>query len=128
MIILVSKKMASHNDLGKLGEQLAKNYLINNGYIILETNWRYLKAEIDIIAQKENTLAIVEVKTRTTDFFGSPEEFITKSKIKLSIVAADYYTQQQNLDFNVRFDVIAIVKNSKKTNIKHLKEAFLAFE
>lgn len=120
--------MASHNDLGKLGEQLAKDYLINNGYTILETNWRYLKAEIDIIAKKENTLAIVEVKTRTSNFFGNPEEFITKSKIKLSIMAADYYTQQQNLDFNVRFDVIAIVKNSKKTNINHLKEAFLAFE
>ncbi|NJB81292.1 YraN family protein [Wenyingzhuangia aestuarii] len=120
--------MAQHNDLGNLGEQLAKDYLLEKGYSILETNWRYLKAEIDIIAQKGNFLAIVEVKTRTSAFFGNPEEFITKAKIKLLITAADYYVQKHNLDLEVRFDVIAIVKNAKQTDIKHIPEAFLAFE
>ncbi|MDO6736650.1 YraN family protein [Wenyingzhuangia sp. 2_MG-2023] len=120
--------MASHNDLGNLGEVLATEYLIKQGYSILDKNWRYLKAEIDIIAQKENTLAIVEVKTRTTDFFGNPEEFITKGKIKLLIAATDAYVQQKNIDVEVRFDVIAIVKNNKETKLNHIKEAFLAFE
>ncbi|NIJ43812.1 putative endonuclease [Wenyingzhuangia heitensis] len=120
--------MAQHNDLGNLGEQLAKDFLLKNSYTILETNWRYLKAEVDIIAKKENTLAIVEVKTRTTDFFGSPEEFITKGKIKLLIMAANAYVEQKNLDTEVRFDVIAIVKNNKKTELNHIEEAFLSFE
>ncbi|MDO3693975.1 YraN family protein [Wenyingzhuangia sp. chi5] len=120
--------MAQHNDLGNLGETLANEYLIKQGYTILDKNWRYLKAEIDIIALKENTLAIVEVKTRSTDFFGSPEEFITKSKIKMLITAADAYVQKRNLNVDVRFDVIAIVKNKKETTIEHIKEAFLAFE
>ncbi|MGY5355329.1 YraN family protein [Wenyingzhuangia sp. IMCC45467] len=120
--------MASHNDLGNIGEALATDFLTKKGYSILDKNWRYLKAEIDIIALKQNTLAIVEVKTRTTDFFGNPEEFITKSKIKLLIMAADAYVQKRNLEVEVRFDVIAIVKNNHQTNIKHIKQAFLAFE
>ncbi|GGF63734.1 YraN family protein [Wenyingzhuangia marina] len=120
--------MASHNDLGNLGEALATEYLIKQDYTILDKNWRYLKAEIDIIAIKGNTLAIVEVKTRSTTFFGSPEEFITKSKIKLLITAADAYVQKKNLDVDVRFDVMAIVKNKHETTIDHIKEAFLAFE
>lgn len=120
--------MAEHNDLGILGEQLAKEYLIKKGYEILETNWRYLKAEIDIIAKKDKLLAIVEVKTRTSSFFGNPEEFITKSKIKLLISATDFYVQKRDLDLNVRFDVIAIVKNEKQTKINHIMDAFYGFE
>lgn len=120
--------MAIHNDLGVLGETLATEFLIKKDYIILDKNWRYLKAEIDIIASKNNTLAIVEVKTRSTNFFGNPEEFISIAKKKLLINAADAYVQQKNLDMDVRFDVIAIVKNNKQTHIEHIKEAFLAFE
>lgn len=120
--------MAIHNDLGVLGEQLATEYLTEQGYKVLEKNWRYLKAEIDIIAIKQNTLAIVEVKTRSSTFFGNPEEFISKSKIKLLIMAANRYVEHKNLDVEVRFDVIAIVKNKHKTEITYIKEAFLAFE
>lgn len=120
--------MAQHNELGKLGEKLGVIYLQEKGYVILEKNWRYLKAEIDIIASKNNTLIIIEVKTRTSDFFGNPEDFITKSKIKLLITAADAYIQQKNMDAEVRFDVISIVKNRQKTELKHIKQAFLAFE
>ncbi|ANW97274.1 hypothetical protein AXE80_13660 [Wenyingzhuangia fucanilytica] len=120
--------MATHNDLGHLGEALATEYLIKQDYTILDKNWRYLKAEIDIIALKNNVLTIIEVKTRSTDFFGNPEEFITKSKIKLLINAADAYVQKRNLDLEVRFDIIAIVKNKHETKIEHIKEAFLAFE
>jgi len=120
--------MATHNDLGKLGEELAATYLQNKGYVIHEKNWRYLKAEIDIIASKDDTLIIVEVKTRTSDFFGNPEQFINRSKIKLLIIAADAYIQQKNIDVEISFDVIAIIKNNKKTELKHIKQAFLGFE
>ena len=73
--------MAEHNDLGKLGEELAVDFLEKKGYEILETNWVFDKAEIDIIAQKENILAVVEVKTRSTIEFGLPQEFVKPKKI-----------------------------------------------
>lgn len=120
--------MAIHNELGKKGELLAIDHLIQNGYTILETNWRYLKAEIDIIAQKENTLAIVEVKTRSTDFFGNPEEFVTSKKKQLLMNAANQYVSKNNINIDVSLDIIAIVWNkTTPPKIKHIKEAYLPF-
>lgn len=75
--------MAQHNELGKLGEELAADFLVKKGYKIRAKNWRYLKAEVDIIAEKENTIVAVEVKTRTSDYFGDPQDFITKKKNKI---------------------------------------------
>ncbi len=119
--------MAIHNDLGKEGELLAKEYLLKNNYTILAQNWRFLKAEIDIIAQKGDTLAIVEVKTRTSAYFGNPEEFISPKKIKLLVTAANEYVISNDLNVDVRFDIIAVIKNKKVTQIEHLKNAFLHF-
>ena len=79
--------MAAHNELGKKGEQLAIDYLIKNEYQVLEVNYRFLKAEVDIIAQKENVLAVVEVKTRATDYFGNPQDFVNPKKVKLLLSA-----------------------------------------
>ena len=75
--------MAQHNDLGKIGEQLAVEYLEAKGYEIVTRNYVFQKAEIDIIAKHDNQIICVEVKTRNSDFFGDPQEFVTKSKIKL---------------------------------------------
>jgi putative endonuclease len=72
--------MADHNDLGKLGEELAVEFLEKNGYSILETNWTFQKAEVDIIAKKENILAVVEVKTRSSIDFGLPQDFVKPKK------------------------------------------------
>lgn len=119
--------MAQHNELGKLGEQLAVNFLIKNGYEIKEKNWRFQKAEIDIIAQKENILAIIEVKTRSTDYFGNPQDFITPKKINLLVKAIDEYVNTNDLDVEVRFDVIGIIKTEKETKIEHLEDAFFHF-
>ena len=74
--------MAKHLDTGKKGEQLAVNYLTKQGFNVLETNWRYKKLEVDIIAKDGEILVFVEVKTRSTDFFGKPEEFVDKQKEK----------------------------------------------
>lgn len=119
--------MATHNELGKEGEKLAVNFLLKKGYKILEKNWRYLKAEVDIIAKKETTLIIIEVKTRSSDYFGDPQDFINPKKINLLVSAANEYVISRNLDVEVRFDIIAILLNSKTKKIEHLENAFLHF-
>lgn len=119
--------MAEHNDLGKLGEELAVNFLQRNGYDILETNWTFDKAEIDIIAQKENILAIIEVKTRSSLDFGLPQDFVKPKKIQLLLKAVNEYVVQNDLDVEVRFDIIAIHKSSENFNIEHIEEAFYYF-
>ena len=119
--------MADHNELGKKGEKLAIDFLVKNEYHILEKNYRYLKAEVDIIAQKENILAVVEVKTRSTDYFGDPQDFVNPKKIKLLLSAIDYYVIEKDLDVEVRFDIIAIIYKNDTTKIEHLEDAFLHF-
>jgi putative endonuclease len=119
--------MAEHNDLGKLGEELAVEFLRKNGYEILETNWTFQKAEIDIIAQKENTLAVIEVKTRSSLDFGLPQDFVKPKKIQLLVKAVNEYVISKNLDIDVRFDIIAINKEGKSFVIEHLIDAFYHF-
>jgi putative endonuclease len=119
--------MADHNELGKKGEQLAINFLVKKGYTILDKNWRYQKAEIDIIAQKKDTLAVVEVKTRSSIDFGNPQDFVNPKKIKLLVSAIDEYIISKDLDVNVRFDIIAIVREGNNFTIEHLEDAFYHF-
>lgn len=119
--------MAEHNELGKKGEELAIAFLIENDYKILEKNYRYLKAEVDIIAQKGSVLAVVEVKTRSTDYFGDPQDFVNPKKIKLMLSAIDYYVIKKDLEVEVRFDIIAIIHKNNSTKIEHLEDAFLHF-
>ena len=83
--------MAEHNELGNLGEERAQEYLISKGYIIKQTNWRCGKLELDIVAEKDGWLIIVEVKTRSTEFFEHPEESITLKKIRNLVNAAHEY-------------------------------------
>ncbi len=119
--------MAEHNELGKLGEEMAVAYLQKEGYVILETNWTFQKAEIDILAQKENVLAVVEVKTRSSLDFGLPQDFVKPKKIQLLVKAVDEYVSSQDLDVDVRFDIIAIHKEGKSFVIEHLIDAFYHF-
>ena len=119
--------MATHNDLGKKGEELAVDFLQKNNYKILDCNWRYKKAEVDIIALKNNILAVVEVKTRSSNYFGNPQDFVNPKKIQLLVEAINEYVTSKDLDVEVRFDIIAILKNKNKFDIEHLKDAFLHF-
>jgi len=119
--------MASHNELGKQGEELAAEFLQKKGYEILETNWTFQKAEIDIIAQKENVLAIVEVKTRSSIDFGLPQDFVKPKKIQLLVKAVNEYVISNDLDLEVRFDIIAIHKTENKFDMEHLEDAFYYF-
>ena len=103
---------------------MACEYLADHGYSILETNWRYLSHEVDIIAQKGDILAFVEVKTRNSRFLGEPEVFVSRAQQKSYIAVANAYVQQNNRQEEVRFDIISIVLNSKERSLKHIEGAF----
>ena len=119
--------MATHNELGNKGEEIAIDFLQKNNYKILETNWRFKKAEVDIIAIKKGVLAVVEVKTRSSNYFGDPQDFVNQKKIQLLVEAINEYVISKNLDVEVRFDIIAILKNQDKFEVNHLKDAFFYF-
>ncbi|MGC6432368.1 MAG: YraN family protein [Jejuia sp.] len=119
--------MAQHNELGKKGEQLAVDFLLKKDYDIIERNYRFEKAEVDIIAQKGDVLAIIEVKTRSTADFGDPQDFVKPKQIKNLVKAVDEYVSVNDLDVEVRFDIIAIVKEKEGYNIEHLENAFYHF-
>lgn len=119
--------MADHNELGKEGEEIACAHLISEGYKILERNFRFQKAEIDIIASYKKEIIIIEVKTRNSDFFGDPQEFVTPKKIKLLVKAANEYVISNDISLEARFDVIAVLKNKKEQKVTHFKNAFYHF-
>lgn len=121
--------MADHNEFGKMAEDLAVDFLVKNQYKILVRNFRYLKAEVDIIAEFGNQIVVVEVKARATDAFLEPQEAVNKKKIKLLISAANYFIEEHNIDKEVRFDIISVLPNQQKTlEIHHIMDAFQSFE
>ena len=119
--------MAEHNDLGKIGEEVAVDFLEKNGYEILETNWTFQKAEVDIIALKGEVLAVVEVKTRSSIDFGLPQEFVKPKKIQLLVKAINEYITQNEIDVDVRFDIVAIHKENNGFILEHIEDAFHYF-
>jgi len=119
--------MAAHNELGKKGEELAVEFLLKKGYKIVSRNFKFQKTEVDIIARKGKTLAIIEVKTRSTPDFGDPQEFVKAKQIQNLVKAVDYFVDEHDLDVDVRFDIVAIIKNKAGTRLEHLEDAFLHF-
>jgi len=109
---------------GKAGEVIAAKYLKANGYKILERNYRKKYGEIDIIAQKGENIAFVEVKPRKSDLYGTPSEFVTaKKQAKIKKVAYTYI-QENDLDADFTFDIIEVYLNSKGESVNHLIGAF----
>ena len=124
---LYRKFMALHNDIGKMGEQIAAKYLITKGYIIRNVNWRINRLEIDIVAEKNNRIIIVEVKTRSSEKFGSPLDAITREKISYLVRATKAYLNSYRLSHEVQFDVITIIGNDiNNIKIEHIEDAFRA--
>ncbi|QHT69010.1 YraN family protein [Rhodocytophaga rosea] len=115
--------MAKHIITGNTGEKMASKFLEEKGYEVLERNYRYKKAEIDIIAKKENVLVFVEVKTRKSKLYGEPEEAVNQSKINLILLAAENFIESYNWLFDIRFDVIAI-HYTHPAEIVHIQDAF----
>ena len=119
--------MADHNELGKIGEQLAVDYLLNKGYEIVIRNFFYQKAEVDIIAKHDNMIICVEVKTRNSDFFGDPQDFVTPSKIKLLVKVMDAFIIENDISLETRFDIIAVLKNKNVEQVTNYENAFYHF-
>ena len=117
--------MAFHNDFGKRGEDIAKEYLENKGYHLLKLNWKHSRAEIDLIVKHENTLVFLEVKTRSSLNFGNPEDFVDWKKEQQMEFAALGFIEMSNHEGEIRFDVIAIdFEDKNKYNINHIEDAF----
>lgn len=117
--------MAKHLDLGRQGELLAKTHLENEGYEILDENWTFGKAEIDLIAYKDRMIIFTEVKTRTGNYFGEPEDFVDARKQKLLAEAAEEYIYLMDHQAEVRFDIVAILFRSETSyQLNHIPDAF----
>jgi len=116
--------MAEHNTLGKKGEEIAVDYLKTKGYSIVRQNFRWRSLEVDIIALKENILHFVEVKTRSSSYFGEPELFVSRQKQRNYIQAADAFVTENDRQEEVQFDIIAIVSIKNNIKINHIESAF----
>ncbi|RMF28311.1 MAG: YraN family protein [Bacteroidetes bacterium] len=117
--------MARHHEIGRKGEELAQAYLRRKGWTILETNWRYQRAEVDIIAKDGPVLVFVEVKTRSSAAFGQPEEFITPYKEQLLTDAAHAYMEHIGHEWEIRFDFVSILLHPDgRYRLRHFPDAF----
>ncbi len=116
--------MSEKSETGVLGEKKACEFLIQHNYTILHTNWYYRHKELDIIAQKNDKLVIVEVKTRTNRYFENPKEAVTLKKQKRLVAAADAFVQQYNIEMEAQFDVVSVLFENGKTEIEHIENAF----
>lgn len=118
--------MSEHNDVGREGEDVAANFLLQKGYRIVARNWHYGPKEIDIVAREGDTMVFVEVKTRSTLAFELPQEAVTKKKMKNLVEAADAYLIQRNIDLESRFDIVAVLNGNPPKVIEHLEGAWQA--
>ncbi len=109
---------------GNEGEKLATDYLKAKGFEIVERNYRYKHSEIDIIARRENWLVFVEVKTRSSSYFGFPEEFVDYQKVQTILKGADYYIDKSRWSGNVRYDIVSVIMKDGKHEIVHFEDAF----
>jgi putative endonuclease len=117
--------MAQHLELGRKGEALAKTHLENAGYEILDENWTHGKAEVDLIVYKDKVIIFVEVKARTGNAFGEPEDFVDARKQRLLVEAADEYIYLMEHEGEVRFDIVSILFDKQANYIlKHIEDAF----
>ena len=117
--------MTIQQELGKRGEEFAVAYLEDLGYTILERNWRYKKAEVDIIAKDDGILVCIEVKSRSYDYYGPPDASINRQKESLLIEALQSYMEVINHEWEIRFDIMTIRYHADEAPaIKHLKAAF----
>jgi putative endonuclease len=121
--------MAEHNDFGNLAENLAADFLMQKNYKILIRNFRYQRAEVDIIAEFEDLIVVVEVKARSYNALIEPQEAVTKKKIKAILLCSDFFMKENQIDKEVRFDIITVIPNeSGKLEINHIEDAFQSFD
>ena len=117
--------MSNEQSIGQWGEEIAQSYILRKGYQIMETNFRFSHGEVDIIAMKNNMLVFIEVKTRSSDYFGHPEEFVTNRKEKYMAEVAPLYMEKIGHMWEIRFDIISIIRfGHEQYRIRHFEDAF----
>lgn len=117
--------MADHNDLGAWGEEQARDFLVGKGYAILDTNARFGKNELDIVARHHDRIVFAEVKTRTDDEY-DPLDAIDSKKISHLCRAAEAYVTAYNIPQPVQFDVIVVIgEPGKEARVTHYPDAFM---
>ena len=118
--------MATHNDLGRQGEQIAAEYLERQGYHILHRNWRMGHRDLDIVALDEEAqvLAIVEVKSRRDTVFAQPEEAVNWQKVRNLTISAQAYVRRYNIACEIRFDIVTVTGTQPPYEVRHIKDAF----
>lgn len=117
--------MAAHNELGSRGEDLAAKYMEEHGFIVLDRNWHHGHRELDLVVRDSRQLVIVEVKTRSSEAFGRPEEAVGSRKIRSIVSSADSYMKLHQIDLPVRFDIITVIADSRLGDrIEHIEDAF----
>ena len=118
--------MAEHNELGHWGEDKAAYFLERNGYSIIKRNWKYGHRDLDIVAIDNDTLVIVEVKTRRNNLFAEPEQAVNYAKIKSLCIAANAFIKTYRISIPIRFDIITVIGTSNDNfDIEHTKDAFV---
>jgi putative endonuclease len=111
--------------IGNVGEDIAARFLANQGFEIIERNYRYERSEVDIVARDSNVLVFVEVKARRSRKFGEPEDAVTERKRKRLLKVAEGYLYEHKIEnVECRFDVLSIFFHGGETDIKHIKNAF----
>jgi putative endonuclease len=117
--------MAEHNDKGKLAEDLVKEWLGGRGYVLMDANYRYKHAEIDLIFQHKGILVFVEVKFRSGTGFGFAEEFVDSTKRRLIVKAADHYIHEKDWHRDIRFDIVGVYRDRNgNINFRQFEDAF----
>ncbi len=113
--------LKSTRDKGRTGESAAAKYYESLGYEVVSNNYRFKRAEIDLIVKKESLLIFVEVKYRKNEKYGYPEEFVSDNQKQLILTAANQFIEENNWEANIRFDIIAI---NAEMQITHFEDAF----
>jgi putative endonuclease len=117
--------MATHNLLGQKGEAIARKFLEESQYEILDENWCFDKAEVDLIAYRDKRIIFVEVKARTSTGYGQPEDFVNESKQILLQKAAEEYLYLMDFKGEIRFDIISVLfEKNGDYKLKHIEDAF----
>ena len=117
--------MATKQEIGRKGEAIAKAYLLSQGYEILDENWRYRKAEVDLIGYKKGIMVFVEVKARSSTTFGEREDFVNEAKQSHLQRAAEEYLYIMDFKGEIRFDIISVLfDRSGNHKLKHIEDAF----
>jgi len=119
----------NHNlELGNKGEEIAVKHLKENGYEIIDRNWRASRTEIDIIAKHQKCTIFIEVKTRSNTKHGQPEEIVDEGKMKRIANTAEIYLEEKKIEGEIRFDIISIILNDVQQELNHIEDAFFPYD